>query len=364
MTEQRQDAIRAFEKAAFQGSYGYHDIATLKLVIYELASSHNILNVIVLDADMQALQIEDREEVIPKPNPPIHGANQAQVNEYKIRYEAWKVQSTAINEVKRTILSLLDGQAKKIVEDPVQGTLMRTTTQILTLLMEHYHTMSNEELRAVKTKWQQGRWNQDEDLISFLSSFTDNVTFLREHQYAPPQGEQVTTLLDAIAHVPNLATPTKAAFFQAAPAVAEQTLELLCTHMRTVYRTQYSTTTAASLQSINQAKEAVPDATDVIIQGIAASARATLHGTTVTPTQLEAIQTAVTKAIRQALQPPQPAQDSRTRTQSERRGYRQQQAATTTGERLPRPVDGECPLHRGRQHRWEDCRQNPANKSK
>jgi hypothetical protein len=50
---------------------------------------------------MQALQIEDREEVLPKPNPPIHGANQVHVNEYKIRYEAWKVQSTAINEVTR-----------------------------------------------------------------------------------------------------------------------------------------------------------------------------------------------------------------------------------------------------------------------
>jgi hypothetical protein len=151
MTENRQDAIRALEKTSFQGSFGYHDIATLKLVTYELANSHGILEVIVLDNDMADLNIAEREDIIAKPDRPNHGANQAFVNEYKIQYEAWKVQSTAINEVKRTLISLLDGQAKKIVEDPVQGTLMRTTTQMLTLLFDHYHTMSNEELRAVKT---------------------------------------------------------------------------------------------------------------------------------------------------------------------------------------------------------------------
>ena len=341
--------------------FGYHDIATFKLVIYELANSHGILEVIVLNDDMADLNIAEREEIIAKPDRPNHGANQAFVNEYKIQYEAWKVQSTAINEVKRTLISLLDGQAKKIVEDPVQGTLMRTSTQMLTLLFEHYHTMSNEELRAVKTKWQQARWNQDEDLISFLSAFTDSVTFLTEHNYAPPPGEQVTSLLDAIAHVPTLAAPTKAAFFQDAPAVANQTLELLCTHMRTVYRTQYSATTAEAHHAINQVEEVAPDATDIIVQGIAASARATLHGATVTPGQLEVIQAAVTKAIRQSLQP---ASETRPRTFNERRGPRASKPPASTDDRLPRPSEGECPLHRGRYHRWEDCRQNPANKSK
>jgi len=354
MSETRQDAIRAHEKASFQGAFGYHDIATFKLVAYELANSHGILEVIVLDEDMAALHIDDRDEVIAKPALPQQGANQAHVNEYKIRYEEWKVQSTAINEVKRTVIGLLDGQAKKIVEDPIQGTLMRTTNQILTLLTQQYHTMSNEELRAVKVKWQQGRWNQDEDLLTFLSTFNDSVTFLTQHDYAPPQGEQVTTLLDAVAHVPLLATPTKAAFFQAAPAVADQTLELLCTHMKTVFRTQFNAATAAEHHAINQAKATEPpDANDIIVQGIAASARATLQGVTVTPAQLESIQAAVSKAIRQSIQPPT---EARSRPQFERRGQSDQHQASNYPSK---PAKGECPFHRGSQHPWEHCRKNP-----
>jgi len=356
MTDIRQDAIRAHEKASFQGAFGYHDIATLKLVAYELANSHGILEVVVLDEDMASLNIEEREDVIPKPALPPQGANQAHVNEYKIRYEEWKVQSTALNEVKRTIIGLLDGQAKKTIEDPVQGTLMRTITQILTLLTQQYHTMSNEELRAVKVKWQQGRWNQDQDLLTFLATFNDSVTFLTQHDYAPPQGEQVTTLLDAVAHVPMLATPTKAAFFLDAPAVADQTLESLCTHMKTVYRTQFTATTAAEHHAINQATVPAPaanDTNDVIVQGIAASARATLHGMTVTPAQLDSIQAAVIKAIRQSLQP---TQEARPREATERRGPRAPAQAVA---RLDKPEKGECPFHRGAKHLWEHCRQNP-----
>ena len=79
----------------------------------------------------------------------------------------------------------------------------------LTLLVAQYHKMSNEELRLVKAKWQDARWNQSDDLLMFLSNFNDDVTFLVNHDYGPPRGEQqVTMMFEAIAHVPTLAAPT------------------------------------------------------------------------------------------------------------------------------------------------------------
>ena len=67
MSETRQDAIRAHEKASFQGAFGYHDIATFKLVAYELANSHGILEVIVLDEDMAALTSTTAMKSLPSP---------------------------------------------------------------------------------------------------------------------------------------------------------------------------------------------------------------------------------------------------------------------------------------------------------
>jgi len=358
MAEQRQDSIRAHESAAFQGAHGHQDIAVLKLTIYELANTHGIMDLVILDEDMEELGIEERQDVIARPQRPAHGANQAAVNEYKIEHAEWKEQSKAILEVKQALVDLLDGHAKKVVSDPIQGTLMRTTTEMLELLVQQYHAMSNEELRAMKTTWSSTRWNQGEDLITFLSNFNDAVIFLETHDYGPPRGEQVTTLFQAIDHVPTLVAPTKAAFYQAAPLLADQTLETLCEQLRTVYRTQYVQTTAAEHHAVNQAVLTPTDANAIIVDGIAASARATLHGETISAAQLELMQAAVTKAIKQCLAPPSQAKPAQAKPEQRRRPQQDPR------QRAKKMEAGECPMHRGAFHRWEDCFSNPDRVSK
>ena len=228
MTELRQDAIRTLTKGSFQGLYGQHDIATLKLTMYELADQHDVLDLVILDDDMEEFGIDQRQDLLDRVVRPAAGANAGIIAVYKIAHEAWKDQNKGFNEVKKTLVGLLDSHAKKVVADPVQGTLMLTTRAILTTLIAQYHTMSNEELRLVYAKWQKRRWNQNEDLLMYLSNNNDDVAFLVAHEYGPPRGEQVTTMLEAISHVPTLVGPAKAAFYQAFPAVEDQTLEALC----------------------------------------------------------------------------------------------------------------------------------------
>jgi len=367
MTDLRQDAIRAFVKASFQGAFGQHDIATLKLTVYEVADQHDVLDLVILDNDMEEFGIEDRREILDRVEKPAPGANAATVSTYKINHQAWKDQTTAISETKKLLVGLLDSHAKKVVADPTQGTLMRTTLEMLTLLVAQYHNMSNEELRLVKTKWQEARWNQSEDLLMFLSNFNDNVTFLVNHDYGPPRGEQVTTMFEAIAHVPTLAAPTKAAFYHAFPAVEDQTLEALCEHLKTVYRTQYTRTTAAAHHEMNQATSIstdINDTNDTIVNGIAASARATLRGEHVSAEQLTMIQTAVTRAIKQCLTTATPPYDNRRDQPREqpRQQYNQrrdQHKGQDQHQRQAALEKGECPHHRGRFHSWDTCNQNP-----
>ena len=359
MSEQRQDAIRALDKASFQGAFGHHDIATLKLTIYELANAHNVMDLTVVDNDMAELGIEERQDVIVRPERPAPGANQAAVNAYKLDHQAWKDQSTAITEVKKALVGLLDGHAKKVVSDPIQGTLLRTSMDMLNLLLAQYHTMSNEELSDVKAKWEQLRWNQEQNFLTFLSTFNDDTTFLVNHDYGPPRGEQVTTLFKAISHVPTLVAPAKASFYQAFPAVEDQTLAALCEHLKTVYRTQYVRTTAAEHHEMNQATEISIDSNDAIITGIAASARATLRGEHVSADQLEKMQAAVTRAIKQCLTTP--TQPSRDQPKNQRRDQRRGQEQYQRPERIEK---GECPRHRGKFHPWAECNQNPDNAQK
>jgi hypothetical protein len=78
------------------------------------------MDLVILDEDMEELDIEERRDVIARPQRPAHGANQAAVNEYKIEHAEWKEQGKAILEVKQALVGLLDGHAKKVVSDPIQ----------------------------------------------------------------------------------------------------------------------------------------------------------------------------------------------------------------------------------------------------
>ena len=353
MTEHRQNAIRVLDKASFKGEHGTSDIAILKLTIYELAAAHRVLSLVALDEDLEELNIEERDDLLEKPERPGDGAGANFLALYKLDFALWKEQSDGLEAVKTALVRSLDGPAKKVVSDNILGTLRRTIQEILELLMAKYHDISNSELADFKLKWQETRWNQSEDLDSFLSNFNDEVTFLDTHDYGATQGEQCIALLKAISHVPALADKTKAAFYAAAPNRADQTLELLCTEMLTIYRTQYSKTTAEEYHTSNQVTEAHADGNEIIVTGIAASARATLRGETVSSAQLETIQSAVTKAIRTCLHPrtAAAAPNTRRRNQNPDRGQRQTQTQLQ---------QGECPLHRGAFHPWSQCFSNPA----
>jgi hypothetical protein len=348
MTEQRHDAIRALDSASFQAQFAQQDIEIFKLATYELASAHDVLSLVVTDNDMGPLQIGLRAPLLVQPPRPGIAATQPTVNAYKIAHELWQAQHKGMQAVKTAMLAALDKRTKAVVSDRVHGTLQRTPLQILNLLIGQYHAMSNEELRAYKQQWEAMRWNQGDDLLIFIADFKEAVRFLETHDYGPPRGEQVTKMLAAVDHVPGLSTPTKAAFYQAVPAVADQTLTTLCTHMTTVYRTQYVSATASEHHEMNQVTIDTPNPNDDVIAGIAASARATLRGEVLTAAQLDKIQVAVTQAIRTCLSPAAPT-------------TRGPQARTTEPRRRnTKPMEkDECPYHRGARHTWEQCNQNP-----
>ena len=349
MTEQRHDAIRTMEKGSFQGAHGHTDFATLKLAVYEKANSLNILPLIVIDMDLATMGQQVRQDPLLRPGPLNNAPTGAQSSLHRSQMDAWTMENKALSDLKELVVQMLDGTAKKVVSQPGMGTLLRTTPDIITMLHTQYHLMSNEALSAIKMEWQQMRWDQSEDLVAWLSKFSDPLLFLEDHNYLPPMGEQVTTLLRAIDHVPTLAAPTKAAFYQAVPAVAQQTLDTLKAHMTTVYRTQYVHTTATEHHAVNQARADTTDPNDLIIKGIAASARATLRGADVTPDQLERMQAAVTRAIKQSLNPLPSAPN-------QARGRGRDDAPLT------KPKKGECPLHRGAYHEWAKCGSNPDRK--
>ena len=115
---------------------------------------------------------------------------------------------------------------------------------------------------------------------------------------------------------------------------------------------------------MNQATATSTDTNDSIITGIAASARATLRGEHVSSDQLEMIQAAVTRAIKQCLTTADQPNDNRrdqSRNQPRDQGnHRRDQRKGQDQRQRPAALEkGECPHHRGRFHSWETCNQNP-----
>lgn len=354
----RQYAVRTLEPGAFQGATGREDIMVLKQGIYEAAQLNNVLAAVALDADLLTYGLE-REAIRIAPALPAHGATAAELKYYENRREAYVRQSTALSDLKKSILHTLDQAAKHIIEDPVHGVLMHSVLNILELLTAEYSTMTNKELRTLKDQWSNTRWDPTTDLITFLADFQAQLAFLGQHQFAPPVGDQVVTLQTAVEHVPLFAQMADAAFFQQFPALATQTLANLCITYRRVYRAQYANSTAAQHHAVNQVTQANNQQESTThLDGIMASARATLRGTHITPAMMERLRVEIPRTIERCLR----SNNDATQQAHGDKSTRFKRGDQKRGPQQP-IVKGTCPLHPNAHtpHTWNDCRLNPEN---
>ena len=163
-----------------------------------------------------------RQDVLPKPVQPVFGDNANTFKIYTNAIAAFNQQDEALRSTKAKIIQSLDNPAQHVIAEPIYGHIRRTIPQILQLLHEAYGHMSLSQLFHLKANWQAQRWQPDENLITFMFNFQTGLTFLQQHQYAPPPGEVVNILQNAIDHVPALANPAKEMFFQQHPQIAEQ----------------------------------------------------------------------------------------------------------------------------------------------
>ena len=347
--EARHAAILNLEKGSFQAEHGHTDITSLVHAVYQHAEAEGILGVVIMERDLEPFNMArtaTRQEMAE----PGAQATQTQMKFFETQRRLLDTQHKSIRELKLKLTLALDKTATVVVQEPLYGVLRRTALQILTLLVTNYSNMTNMELENYQTMWRTAIWDASTDLGLFMAEFMEAVRFLAQHNYAPPVGQQVMTLMAAVRHEGLFADMANPAFYNKHPTVAAQTLEHLIACYTEVYRGRYVQASASQYQqAANQAKHTTSseeDEEDATTAGIIASARGSLVNTTVTHAQRMAIQDAVAKAITKCLQPERPREQ-------------------TPAAQHQRAIPGVCTSkeHKGKStHLWKDCRLNPANK--
>ena len=330
---QRQQAVRRLDPSAFESATGREDIQVLKQGIYEAAQLLQVLEVVAMDADLATYHLQ-RAAVLQRPALPDADAQPGVTKHYEIQRAAYTQQSTALATLKGKVLQALDHEALRVVEEPIHGALRRSVLQILTSLTVEYQNLTHQELQMLRDRWKNLRWDASHDLLTFLATFKDQITFLEQHGEGPRPGEQIMQLQAAVAHVPVFAQMALSQFHTTHPRQVNQTPANMYDVYRNVYRAQYANTTAAQHYTASQAaltstKVQTPAGTPAL-EGIMASARAALEGATITASTAEYMAAEVAKTLQRCMRP------------------RQQ---------LP----GMCHKHPGCRHTWEECRLHPAN---
>ena len=337
--------ISNLEKGAFQAAYGHEDIRAFIQAVYTQADHLGVFRVICIDDDLNDYNIV-REALRNAPQEPEAGATQTAIQAYEMQRRLFDKQDEGLRQLKKTLLAALDRTAIGKVAETTFGTIRLSVKTILTLLKTEFGTMTNKELISIQRDWRATRWEATTDLCDFMASFQEQVNFLTDHAYPPPEGEQVMTLMDAVRHEAAFHDMATTAFHTKYPDQVTQTLKNLIQVFTTVYRGQYERVTASEHHhTANQVKVADPH--EDTMQFIAASARGSLEGRTVTHAQKMALGDAVAKAVMSILQP-QPI-NPRNRTNKS--------AATK------QDTPGACthPDHHSSKitHSWTECRLNP-----
>lgn len=339
MTDQARQDIRRLEPGSFHASTGREHISVLKQAIYEAADSAGILAVVALDADLVTYNLV-REVILQRPAPPEPAATAAQHKTYEVAHKLHGTQSAALRATKLRIIEALEPAVIKIIDEGEHGIIRRSITDIITMLIAEYDTMTIKELAEYKTTWAAMRWDESTDLGDFISRYQTGLAFLTQHGNAPPVAEQVFTLQAAVSHVPVFFAMADAAFFHEAPLLANQDLATLITVYKRVYRGQYVTHATAAQHHLaaNQATEET---------NTTASARIN-NDTGITAAQLAAITKAVVQAVQQI-------------------GIGKGQARAKDKAPFVKPIaipPGACPLHPNMStpHTWDQCSRNPSRK--
>lgn len=346
--EQRHIDISNLEKGSFQAAHGYEDIQALIQAVYTHADQLGIFRVVCLDADLAGYAIA-REVTRAAPDEPGPGATQNQLKAYEMQRRLFERQDDGLRSLKKDFLAALDRTATGKITQPNFGTMRVSILQGLTTLKTEFGTMTHKELGELQHAWRAGRWDAATDLCDFMENFRTQVAFLTEHNFEPPVGEQVMTLLAAVQHEAAFSNMANAAFHAAHPQPADQTLARLITVYTTVYRGQYEHVTAREHHyTANEVKATDPHADTM--QYLAASVRGSLEGHTVTHAQRMALADALAKTV-VSIMHPQLVPPRTTR--------RPPAATSTPMVNIP----GVCthPSHNSAKisHLWKDCRLNP-----
>jgi hypothetical protein len=352
-SETRQAAIRSFEPNSFTAQHARIDINTFKLAIYDQAQAHGLFELYITDQDAISMGIA-RQPPREAPEEPDEQAAAYLIKTFETQTKLYDKQVTRIAALKLKVVQTMEYSVIQNIGQPVVGTLRMTVLDILNALEQAYNTLTNNELQAIYAEWTARRWEPASDLIVFMSAFRETADFLSQHQYAPPSGQQVMTLKNAIAHVPSFADMANQSFHSNYPATAQQTLAHLTETYTEVYRTQYVNTTAAQHHNaMNQVTTKDEDIHAIVMQGIMASARGSLPtNTKVTHQQALDIPAEIAKAITRVLH-----------GGAEQAPNRKDDKGKRNNTRIP---PGACPLHPTalRPHTWDACFQNPVNKKK
>ena len=346
--EQRHTDISNLEKGSFQAAHGHEDIQALIQAVYTHADHLGIFRVICLEADLDGYTIE-REATRAPPIEPGGGATQNQLKVYEMQRKLFDKQDDGLRRLKKDFLAALDRTAIGKITQPNFGTMRVSILQGLTTLKNEFGTMTHKELGELQRAWRDGRWDAATDLCDFMENFRTQVTFLTEHNFEPPVGEQVMNLIAAVQHESAFSHLANAAFHATHPLPADQTLDRLITVYTTVYRGQYEHATAREHHhTANEVRTTDPH--EDTMQYLAASVRGSLEGHTVTHAQRMALADALAKTVVSILQP--------------------QPVTTRANRRAPSPTQapaahapGICthPAHKSTKttHLWKDCRLNP-----
>ena len=300
--ELRQAAIRCLEPNSFTAQHARIDINTFKHAIYALAQSHGIFELYITDQDAASMGIE-RQLAREAPDEPEEQAAAYIINAFEMQTKLYEKQVTKIAELKFKVVQTMEYSVLQNIGQPVFGTLRMSVLDILNALEGAYSTLTINELQAIYAEWTARRWEPASDLIVFMSTFRETADFLSQHHYAPPQGQQVMTLMNAIAHVPSFAGMANQSFHTNYPATDQQTLAHLTEIYTEVYRTQYENTTAA--QHHNAMYQVITKDEDIhaaTIQSIMATVRGSLPpNTKLTHQQLLDLQAEIVKTITRVL---------------------------------------------------------------
>lgn len=333
MTEIRHQGIRAFEQGSFTAAYGRQDIQALKRAYNELAESEGIFDVICTDADLALMNGMIRADVYAKPAPPDPGDNAATFKIYEVDTKLFTEQSKAIRHCKKQLVQVLDHAAKKVIDEPLHGTLRRSCLDIITLLTAEYAGMTHREIAECEEEYRTEVWDGLMPLPEFISRSQDKVAFLTLHGSAPSDSQQITNLQNAVRNVTGFSTLANPAFFNEAPTLVLQTMATLIDVYRRVYRGQYVKGTAAEHgMTVNQVaaktSTAKPSQVNAQEQGLSA--------TQVT----QMISTAINKALNKG------------------GGRHGQDRPKRLDKDQSDKSDDHCHVHPYGTHTWADCRNN------